>query len=113
MAQSYQEIVSILEEAVSSDEIGAHRNFWRTLTRDEFVAFKVFGSIPLVVRSETGTGFDAAESNLIKALEARTPFGRDVGVAGANFRRMPAGRPALAQDQIDRIRAWLGAGAPE
>ncbi|RVK33842.1 hypothetical protein [Sinorhizobium meliloti] len=113
MAESYQDIVSILEGAVLSDDIAAHRNFWRTLTRDEFVAFKVFGLVPLVARSETGIGFDAAESNLIKALEARPPFGRDIGVVGANFRRMPAGRPALAQDQIDRIRAWLEAGAPE
>ncbi|WP_037390283.1 hypothetical protein [Sinorhizobium americanum] len=113
MAERYQDIVSILEEAVSSDDIAAHRNFWRTLTRDEFVAFKVFGSVPLVARSEAGTSFDPAESNLIKALEARWPFGRDIGFVGANFRRMPAGRPALAQAQIDRIRAWLEAGAPE
>lgn len=113
MAESYQDIVSILEAAVSSDDIAAHKNFWRSLTRDEFVAFKVFGSVPLIAPSETGAGFDPAASNLIKALEARPPFGRDVGVVGANFRRMPAGRPALAQDQIDRIRAWLEAGAPE
>ncbi|MER8389500.1 hypothetical protein [Mesorhizobium sp. M0965] len=112
MVDRYADIVGILEEAVSSGDIGAHKNFWRTLTRDEFVAYKVFGSVALIAPSKMGNGFDPVESNLVKALEARPPFGRDVGIAGATFRRMPAGRPVVSQDQIDRVRAWLEAGAP-
>lgn len=109
---SFADIVAILEDSVSSDDIAAHRNFWRDLTRDEFIAFKVFTSVPLVALAADGQSFDPDESNLVKALESRLPFGRDQGVAGATFRRMPAARPAVTQEQIDRIRAWLVAGAP-
>jgi hypothetical protein len=56
---------------------------------------------------------NAAESNLIKALEGRTPFGADTGVPGAIFNRMPDGFPAVVPEKINYIRDWIDDGCPD
>lgn len=107
----YSDIQDVLDRAVNHADIGAHGPFWRALTRDEFVIFRVFGRIPILVKLPDGC-FDPDESNLVKALKGLNPFGRDVGTAGAQFRRMPAGRPAVSTEDIQLIRAWITAGCP-
>ena len=107
----YSDIQNILDRAVNHADIGAHGPFWRILTRDEFVAFRVFGQVPILAHNTDG-GFDPNESNLVKALEGRNPFGRDTATPAAKYRRMPAGRPAVPQQDIQIIRDWIGAGCP-
>jgi hypothetical protein len=102
----FDRVVQILETAVNGDTIGAHGNFWRGLTLDQFKAKKVFGRALLVVGQPD-------DSNLIKALEGRDPFGSDIGTPGAIYRRMPAGRPAVAPDRIAYIRQWIADGCPD
>jgi len=99
-------VQNILDAAVGAGTFGAHGPFWRGKSRDQFVQLRVFGQLLLVV----GNGRD---SNLVKALRAQTPFGSDVGTAGATFRRMPAGRPVVAPSDIDFIEQWINDGCPQ
>ncbi|HET9495795.1 MAG TPA: ferritin-like protein, partial [Chloroflexia bacterium] len=41
--RDFLKVVRLLEGSVRGFRIGAHRNFWRGLTRDQFVALSVFG----------------------------------------------------------------------
>lgn len=107
----FTEIKTILENAVESNDISAHGNFWRNQTRDEFIRFEFRGQ-KLIVQKAGGT-FDENESALIKALEGRAPFGRDTGTSGAQFRRMPAGFPPVPPDKIEIIRQWIKDGCPD
>ena len=107
---NYARVQQILEEAVNNDTIGQHGNFWRTLTRDGFVAKKVFG-VPLIVAKPDGS-FDPDASNLIKALEGSPPFDADSGTPGADFPRMPKGRPPVPPEHIAELRQWIGSGCP-
>jgi hypothetical protein len=102
----FDKVKQILEDAVSGDTIGAHGNFWRGLTLDQFKVKKVFG------RSLVTVG-NPDDSNLIKALEGRDPFGSDTGTAGALFKRMPADRPAVPADRIAYIRKWIADNCPD
>ncbi len=108
----YARIREILDESVQGNDIGAHGPFWRSATRDQFVDLKIFGR-PLLAKKPDGT-FDPDESNLIKALEGRPPFGSDVEPRppGAVLRRMPAGFPPVETSKIAEMRAWIAAGAP-
>lgn len=110
-AMRFTAVKDILEESVSGEDIGAHGNFWRDLTRDRFVAFRVFGR-PLLQRRADGT-FDENESNLVKALEGRTPFGSDIGTPSSVFRRMPAGLNPVAAEKVEVIRQWIRDGCPD
>ncbi len=76
------------------------------MTRDQLMAAQVFG-LPLI---EVNNG---KASNLVKALRGEMPFGIDTGTAGASFRRMPAGRPQVAAEQVEFISTWIDAGCPE
>jgi hypothetical protein len=109
---SYLEIILLLDSTIGADDIGAHGAFWRTLSRDQFVVYQVFGHVPLLARDTSGK-FDPDESNLVKALEGRLPFGRDIGIVGARYPRMPAKRPAMPKSDITTIRNWILAGCPE
>src|SRR5262249_2324971 len=40
---TYARIQQLLDEAIHGETIGAHGPFWRTLTRDQFVAKSIFG----------------------------------------------------------------------
>src|SRR5262249_49201380 len=102
----FSEVRSILDAAVGSGTFGAHGPFWRGKTRDQFVQLKVFGK-QLV---SLGHGVD---SNLVKALRGLLPFGSDTGTSGATFRRMPAGRPAVAPGDVDTIERWIDDGCPD
>ena len=107
---SFQQVIEILDEAIGGPDvgIGAHRAFWRGLTRDEFVAKKVFGK-PLVVVG------DGAASNLVLALKGEAPFGSDLPEPpeGADVRRMPAGRPPVPAASIAIIEQWITEGCPD
>jgi hypothetical protein len=107
----FSHVKAILEEAVSVEDIGAHGNFWRNQTRDEFVALSVFGR-PLLAKKADGS-FDDNESNLVKALEARAPFGNDVGTPGATIPRMPKDRDPVPTESIAFIRQWIKDGCPD
>ncbi|SCB53505.1 hypothetical protein GA0061099_10684 [Bradyrhizobium yuanmingense] len=104
----YQEIIEILDTAVggSASPVGAHGAFWRNQTRDQFVALVIFGQKLLILG-------DGAESNLVKALLGRAPFGSDIGTPGGNFRRMPAGWPAIDPAKVDVIKRWIDDGCPQ
>ena len=111
-ASGFARIQKILDDSVNNESIGAHGPFWRSLTRDQFVAKSVFGKKLIAVKA--GGSFDPDESNLVKALEGRAPFGSDLvpPPAGASFPRMPAGFAPVAQVQIDEIRVWIQGGCP-
>lgn len=105
----FTQVKEILDAAVGGPTApvgGPHGPFWRTLIRDQFVAFEVFG-LPLV---SLGDGDGSA---IVKALRGEDPFGQDTGNPGGQFRRMPAGRPPVAAEQIAMIAAWIDDGCPE
>jgi photosystem II stability/assembly factor-like uncharacterized protein len=106
----FQGVITILDEAIGGPGvgIGAHRAFWRDITRDEFVAKKVFGK-GLVVLG------DGANSNLVRALKGESPFGSDLPnpAQGATVRRMPAGRPPVPAESIAAIERWIDDGCPQ
>ena len=105
----FADVIRLLDAAVDNGDIGAHGPFWSGLTRDQFVAYQVFGQVPLIATDAAGH-FSADDSNLIKALEGRFPFGKDMGVAGARYPRMPRGFPPMSAPDIQVIRDWISAG---
>ena len=111
--QDFRKVVQLLEEGVRGFDIGAHHNFWRNCTRDQFVAINVFGE-PLLATRLGGT-FDAAGSNLIKALRGEPPFnGPESGVWDPSlYPRMPAGHPPLPKEAIEYIYDWIDRGCPD
>lgn len=112
MATTYATVQGLLDKVIGGGgaTIGAHGAFWRTLTRDKFIDHSEFGET-MIKRNADGS-FDPDESALIKALEARKPFGKDVGTPGAIFRRMPAGRAPMSPGDIKIIRDWIKAKCP-
>src|SRR6476659_9061653 len=106
----FQGVIKILDESIGGPGvgIGAHRAFWRDITRDEFVAKKVFGKALVILG-------DGANSNLVRALKGESPFGADLPdpPQGATIRRMPAGRPPAPTESIAAIEQWIDAGCPE
>jgi photosystem II stability/assembly factor-like uncharacterized protein len=104
----FQKVVQILDDAVSgpSAPVGFHGAFWRGVSRDVFVAKKVFG-LPLV------TIGDGAGSTLVKALKGETPFGADLGNPEADFNRMPSGLAPVPAADITFIKTWIDEGCPE
>lgn len=93
---AFAQIQQILESAVNGGTIGAHGNFWRNKTRDQFVTLKVFGRQLLVVGK-------ADDSNLIKALRGETPFDGAVD-AGAGERITIAAVASLGRLQAQQLR---------
>jgi len=103
----FERVKQILEEGVNGQTIGAHRNFWRGLSLEDFKRKKVFGEALLIVGN-------AEDSNLIKALEGRAPFGSDIGTPDADTPRMPAGGfPPIPSEQITYLRKWIADGCPD
>ena len=102
----FEHVKEILDRAVQGQSVHAHGAFWRGLTRDLFVQKIVFGQQLLVVG-------DAANSTMIHALRGEMPFGADTGAAGANYRRMPAGRPPVPDADIAFIAQWINEGCLE
>lgn len=91
---SFSRIKIFLDESIEGKNIGAHNAFWRGMSRDDFVAYKVFGFTELV-----NVG-DGAGSNLVKALR------------GDGFQQMPRGFPPLPDERIAFIEEWINSGAP-
>ncbi|MEK6233227.1 MAG: hypothetical protein N2C14_00795, partial [Planctomycetales bacterium] len=91
----FSQVKVFLDESINGQAIGAHGAFWRGKTRNEFVAFKVFGVISVV------TVGDGANSNLIKRL-------RGDGVS----RMPPSPFDAMPSSRIDFIEQWIEDGAP-
>jgi hypothetical protein len=85
---------------------GPRGPFWRSQSRDQFLAFSFAGQALV-------TPGDGAGSGLVKALRGQLPFGKHTGTPGAGFRRMPAGRPAVPDEQIAVISTWIDDGAPD
>lgn len=90
-----------------------HRNFWDTLSYNDFIG----GNVPGVADPNTGQPMkilvvgDSASSNLIQAL-AGTP-GSVFDPNGGAIGQMPAsGPPFFTADQIVPITAWIDAGCP-
>jgi hypothetical protein len=106
----FEQVVLYLENSVGGNDLGAHGNFWRGLTKEQFTKYivSVNVSVPLLT---VGNG---AGSNLIKALKGELPFGKNIGVAGAAFNQMPDTEqyPPMPSDQIDFIRKWVDDGCP-
>ena len=102
----FEKVKDILDRAVAGHTVHAHGAFWRGLTRDEFVAKKVFG------RALLASG-NAAESNLVRALRGQPPFGNDTGNLDTDFPRMPARLPPVAEPDIIFIETWINDGCPE
>jgi hypothetical protein len=96
----FQQVIGILDDAIGGPDsnIRAHRAFWRGLTRDEFVAKTIFGHDLVTVR----------------ALKGQVPFGSDLPSPppDAEIRRMPAGLPEVAADDIAFIEQWVDDGCP-
>ena len=107
--KKFDRVKQYLDDAVDGDAIGAHGNFWRTLSLPDFKTFVVpiRGGVPLLV---VGNGDN---SNLIKALKGVFPFGMDLGVPGATFNRMPDhafGYDPMPDDRIGYIKDWIDGG---
>lgn len=106
----YQKVIAVLNNSIGGAQanIGAHGAFWRGLTRNQFVAMKIY-SLAVV---EPGRG---AQSNLIKALKGEAPFGADLPnpPAGARWPRMPDGFPPVSNPDISFIEEWINDGCPE
>lgn len=107
----FSKVVRLLESAVRGFRVGAHHNFWRGVTRDEFVSMSVFGHA-LVARREDGS-FDAAGSNLIKALRGEPPFDGADPADPSRMPRMPADHPPMPPEAVEYIYRWIEAGCPE
>lgn len=104
----YDRVVEILQTAVNGESISAHRNFWLNKPLDQFTTMKVFGQRVVVPG-------DVAASNLVNALRGLTPFGADLDPPpdDAIFDRMPLGRPAVPELEIQFIEKWIADGCPD
>jgi hypothetical protein len=106
----FERVIQILDGAIGGPDasISAHGTFWRGLTRDEFVAKKVFGRDLVMVGQGTS-------SNLVKAFKGETPFGSDQPEAApdATIPRMPAGLDPVAPQDIAFIQQWIDEGCLE
>lgn len=106
----YERVQKILDQSIGGPgvTIGYHGAFWRSRTRDQFVAYRYRG-LDLVKLG------DGAGSNLVKALKGEAPFGADLPVppAGAEFSRMPAGYDPVSDTDIAFIQRWIDEGCLE
>lgn len=106
----FDKVLQILDAVVGGPTapVGFHGAFWRGITRNEFVAKKVFG-LDLI---SVGNG---ADSNLVKALKGEAPFGADLASPppNADFNRMPSGLPPVSPGDIAFIQTWIDEGCPE
>jgi photosystem II stability/assembly factor-like uncharacterized protein len=106
----FERVVQILDDSIGGPDVGiaGHGAFWRGITRDQFVAKKVFNREVVAL----GAG---ASSNLIKALKGQAPFGEDLETppTGATMPRMPFGFPPVSDDNIGFIEQWIDDGCPQ
>jgi hypothetical protein len=116
--KTYKDIQKFIIDVMAANGLSAahapHKDFWATLSYDDFVT----GPVPGVADPNTGAPMpilvkgDSSKSNLILALRGAkgTPFDPDTGAFG----QMPAnGPPFFTDDQINSIAAWIDAGCPQ
>jgi outer membrane protein assembly factor BamB len=116
--KSYQEVQQLIVSTLKANNEpfnqAPHKDFWATLSYDEFVT----GNVPNVQDPNTGKPMpilvkgDSSKSNLILALRGAkgTLFDPDTGAIG----RMPAnGPPYFTAAQINAIAGWIDAGCPQ
>ena len=88
-----------------------HKDFWNTMTRDQFVT----GNVPNVSDPNTGRPMpvlvngNSAQSNLIQALLGIGPI---FGVNGS-ISQMPEGGTPFTLDQIVSIANWIDNNCPQ
>lgn len=104
----FEKVQQILDASVGGPTapVSFHGPFWRGMSRNDFVAHKVYG-LPLIVVG------DGAGSNLVKALKGETPFGADIGNPDADYNRMPSGRLPVSTEDIAFIELWIDEGCLE
>ena len=103
MTTSYSRVQDILREAVkNAPSNGPHSAFWE-LPEKDFIAFQ-FRRCPIIVKG------DGPGSNLITILKG--PLENCNG-SGRNYRRMPAGLPAVSPANIQIISAWIDSLEPD
>lgn len=107
-------ITSILKANGEDSSNAPHKDFWATLSYDDFVG----GNVPGVTDPATGQGMpilvkgNSAKSNIILALQGAkgTVFDPDTGAFG----QMPAnGPPMFTADQIQSIADWIDRNCPK
>ena len=101
----FSDIKQILDDAVKGEDIGAHGPFWRNITRDEFVAKKVFGC--QIIFNDNGT-FVGPQSPLVRILQGAIECPAD-----RERPQMPVGFPAVAPDKVQTISDWIDAQCPD
>ena len=95
----FQRVIEILDQAIGGPDvgIGAHRAFWRGLTRDEFVAKKVFGRALVIARRrsalESGAGVE--RSSTVRVRPTRS--------ARRGQHQPHAGGPSAGAGRLDRV----------
>ena len=115
---SYQEVQQLIISTLKTNNEGfahaAHKDFWATLTYDQFVT----GNVPNVVDPTTQKPIpilvkgSSAKSNIILAL--RGAKGTLFDPNGGAFGQMPAnGPPFFTAAQINAIAGWIDAGCPK
>jgi hypothetical protein len=113
-ADVQQFIASILKANGQSWANAPHKNFWETLSYDDFVN----GNVPHVKDPDTGAPMPilvkgkSAQSNLILSLRGAkgTVFDPDTGAIG----QMPANGPQFfTDDQINSIADWIDRYCPQ
>src|SRR5687767_4055012 len=92
---SFHAVRAALDRILGDASPGNHGAFWHGKTRDEFVRHVVFG-LPIIEVGQPG------RSNIVRALRGEAPFGSDLNppTPGAFIPRMPARRPAGAEEDI-------------
>lgn len=101
----FPDIQRILDEAVEGQHVGAHGPFWRDVTRDEFVAKRVFNC--QIIFSENST-FVGPRSPLVQILQNAIEC-----PAGRSRPQMPFGFPALPAEKVQIISDWIDAQCPK
>jgi outer membrane protein assembly factor BamB len=113
-AEVQQLIVSTLKANNEPFNQAPHKDFWSTLTYDQFVT----GNVPNVLDPNTQKPMpilvkgNSAKSNIILALRGAsgTLFDQNTGAIG----QMPAnGPPFFTAAQINAIAGWIDAGCPK
>jgi hypothetical protein len=104
----FLELQDMLDRILGTGPAPRHGLFWRGVSRDEFVAKRVYGIQVIVVN-------DPAASGLVKALRGLAPFGSDLTPrpAGAVMPRMPMRRPPASEEDIVKIEEWIRGGCPD
>ena len=101
----YADVQRLLDDAVGDAELPTHQAFWRTQTRDEFVAHKV-RNCPLLFTDAEGR-YVGSQSPLIQILRGpiRCPAARPRP-------QMPVGLAPMSDANVQIISDWIDDQCP-